>query len=84
MTWYVTKWWRTTGIIKGKSVPGESKYVSVRGGFHVRIGKEAFDSLDLAQADVKKRAATKAASFQKQADRCVQIANGTLIVKVAE
>lgn len=77
---YVTKWWQTQGILlsTGETIDTDNpdrKYVYC-GISIARIGTEAFDTLDAAIAQVKKKAAARAKSLQKELDRVKAMARG--------
>jgi hypothetical protein len=80
MTYWITKWWATKGIIESPSVDRDVRDGWHRGrgtfGFACRIGKEAFPNRQEAQADVRKKAARKAARVRLQLLRFERIASG--------
>lgn len=81
-TYYVTKWWRTRGIlIAGPTLQEHPGWVSAAG-FAQKIGVDAFPTLEEAQARIRSQAANRAAALQREADRCRQIATGALVIAV--
>lgn len=79
-TYYVTKYWATRGIERTRggtfavtATDGLRSYVYL-GATMCRIGTEAFETMDAAIADVRKKAARKAERLRAEAIRCESIA----------
>lgn len=76
--YYVTKWWQTLGILEGKgpvSKGGNISYVHCRATV-AALGTNAFETLDEAVADVRKRAAARVKSLRKELKRVEEMAKG--------
>ena len=72
---YVTKWWRTRGIVTGARRELREGWVGSQGFAH-KIGKDAFPNIQEARDHVRKLAARKAEAFLRQASRCQRISDG--------
>jgi hypothetical protein len=78
--YYVTKWWQTQGILIGKgpvttSDDKKRRYIYCRSSV-VKLDVDAFDTLEAAIENVKKRAAAKVKSLQKEMALVEEMAKG--------
>jgi hypothetical protein len=74
LTMYVTKYWATQGIFKVRGrVTGEGDRYFTSGPVFVRIGKDAFETEDEAQIQVRRAAEKKHTSLMKEAAKIARI-----------
>lgn len=82
MTFYVTKWALTLGIVQvegektsdGKYMDGEKVFA--------RMGTDAFEDLEAARGNVRKRVLRKIASLNKQLQELQELGPGSKFMRV--
>lgn len=84
MTFYVTKWALTMGIVQveGEKSNGGKYMDSGDGKVFARIGMDAFEDLEAARTNVRQRVLRKVASLNRQLKELQELGPGSKFMRV--